>query len=322
MTETPRAEWQWRAGGGAVLPVMPESTPTSQNPPGEGPISCNHFTNTDGQQLSCRYWEPEGPPRALLFVAHGMGEHCGRYSPLANTLTPHGLLVFAHDHVGHGRSRGERMAVRDFQVFVRDSLQHVDLVRERFPRLPLFLLGHSMGGAICILCACERPQEFAGVVLISPMVQLNPESATPFKVFVAKLLNHLLPSLTLGSVESKWISRDKKEVELYDTDELNHHGGLSVAFGMQLMGAAQRIEREMSAVSWPFLLLHGDADKLCDIRGSRMMLERAPSTDKHMKVYDGAYHALHRDLPETVDSVQRDISEWIVQRIPEQPPSS
>ncbi|XP_029107567.1 monoglyceride lipase-like isoform X2 [Scleropages formosus] len=251
-----------------------------------------------------------------------MGEHCGRYGALAHSLTQHGIMVFAHDHVGHGRSEGERMAVRDFQVFVRDSLQHVDLAKGRSPHLPLFLLGHSMGGAICILCACERPGAFAGVVLISPMVRMNPESATPFKVFVARLLNHVLPSLTLGSVESRWISRDKKEVELYDTDELNHHGGLSVALGMQLMGAVQRIAREIPTVSWPFLLLHGDADKLCDIRGSQMMLERAPSADKHMKVYGGAYHALHRDLPETVDSVQRDISEWIVQRIPKQPSGS
>ncbi|KAE8293230.1 Monoglyceride lipase [Larimichthys crocea] len=130
-----------------------------------------------------------------------------------------------------------------------------------------------MGGAISILTACERPSDFAGVVLIAPMVQMNPDSATPFKVFLAKVLNHMLPSLTLGSIESKWVSRDKKQVEAYDTDELNFHGGMRVSFGMQLMGAAARIEREIPSINWPFLLLHGDADKLCDIRGSRMMHE-------------------------------------------------
>lgn len=74
------------------------------------------------------------------------------------------------------------------------------------------------------------------------------------------------------------------QVEAYDTDELNFHGGMRVSFGMQLMGAAARIEREIPSINWPFLLLHGDADKLCDIRGSRMMHENAQSSDKKITV--------------------------------------
>lgn len=74
------------------------------------------------------------------------------------------------------------------------------------------------------------------------------------------------------------------QVEAYDNDELNFHGGMRVSFGIQLMGAAARIEREIASISWPFLLLHGDADKLCDIRGSKMMFENAASTDKRLKV--------------------------------------
>ncbi|XP_048879593.1 monoglyceride lipase-like [Brienomyrus brachyistius] len=284
----------------------------------QGDWSRDHIVNADGQRLFCRYWVPEEPPRGLLFVAHGVGEHCGRYSSLAQSLSQRGLIVFAHDHVGHGRSEGERMMVRDFKVYIRDSLQHVDLMKEQYPGLPLFILGHSMGGAISILCACERPSDFTGVVLISPMVQLNPESASPFKVFMAKLLNHVLPSLSLGSIDSKWISRDQKEVESYDTDELNHHGGLSVAFAMQLVGAARLVERAIPTVTWPFLLLHGDADKLCNISGSHMMLEKAQSTDKQLKVYNGAYHVLHHELPETTECVLRDITDWVVTRIPDQ----
>lgn len=74
------------------------------------------------------------------------------------------------------------------------------------------------------------------------------------------------------------------QVEAYDTDELNFHGGLRVSFGMQLMGAVARIEREIPSIRWPFLLLHGDADKLCDIRGSKVMYETASSSDKKIKV--------------------------------------
>ena len=76
-------------------------------------------------------------------------------------------------------------------------------------------------------------------------------------------------------------------MEAYDADELNFHGGMRVSFAMQLMGAAARIEREIPSISWPFLLLHGDADKLCDIRGSKLMYENAASSDKKFKVRKG-----------------------------------
>ncbi|XP_057212313.1 monoglyceride lipase isoform X2 [Triplophysa rosa] len=218
--------------------------------------------------------------------------------------------------IGHGQSEGERMNINNFQTYIRDSLQHIDIMKGRYPNLPVFIIGHSMGGAISILTVCERPQDFAGVVLIAPMVQMNAESATPFKVFMAKVLNRLAPKLSLGTIDARLISRDPKQVEAYDTDELNHHGGLCVSLGMQLMNAAARIEKELSNITWPFFIMHGDADKLCDIRGSHLMYNEAKSTDKKMKVYEGAYHALHHDLPDTAESVLKEVSTWILERVP------
>ncbi|XP_008411425.1 monoglyceride lipase isoform X1 [Poecilia reticulata] len=298
-------------------PSMPEPGDAPRRSPQGVPYTeLRHIVNADGLHLFCRYWEPASPPRALVFIAHGAGEHSGPYEEIAQRLKERSLLVFAHDHVGHGQSEGERLNIRDFQIYIRDSLQHIDLMKSRHPDLPVFIVGHSMGGAIAILTACERPSDFTGVVLIGPMVQMNPESATPFKVFVAKLLNHMLPSLTLGSIESKWVSRDKTQVEAYDNDELNYHGRLRVSFGIQLMAAAERIEREIPSISWPFLLLHGDADKLCDIRGSKMMYENAASSDKKLTIFEGGYHALHHDLPEVAETVLKDVTSWITDRLP------
>ncbi|XP_065790114.1 monoglyceride lipase isoform X3 [Muntiacus reevesi] len=169
-----------------------------------------HLVNADGQYLFCRYWKPSGAPRALVFVSHGAGEHCGRYDELAQMLVGLGLLVFAHDHVGHGQSEGERMVVSDFHVFIRDVLQHVDAVQKDHPGLPVFLLGHSMGGAISILTAAERPGHFSGMVLISPLVVANPDSATLFKE-PPKSLEEVL-QLTVRAVVSRmptslWVSR-------------------------------------------------------------------------------------------------------------------
>ncbi|KAM9325350.1 monoglyceride lipase [Gastrophryne carolinensis] len=287
-----------------------------------------HYVNEDGQKIFCRYWKPEGPPRALVFVVHGAGEHCSRYDDLAQILTSLNFLVFSHDHVGHGQSDGDRMTVSDFHIFVRDGLQHVDLIRKEHPGIPLFICGHSMGGAISILMASERPTEFSGLILISPLVLPNPESASSFKVFAAKILNHVLPNFSLGSIDPNYLSRNKKEVDCYVADPLVHHGGLKVSFGVQLLNATARVEKALPHFNLPLLLFHGTSDKLCDFRGSQVMMDTVPSEDKTLKVYENAFHTLHKELPEVTGAVFQEIKDWILQRLeapvsaPEHPTST
>ncbi|XP_022377186.1 monoglyceride lipase isoform X3 [Enhydra lutris kenyoni] len=263
---------------------MPEESSPRRTPQSVPYQDLPHLVNADGQYLFCRYWKPMGTPKALIFVSHGAGEHCGRYDELAQMLMGLGLLVFAHDHVGHGQSEGERMVVSDFHVFVRDVLQHVDIMQKDYPGLPVFLLGHSMGGAIVILTAAERPSHFSGMVLISPLVLANPESATTFKV------------------------------ELYNTDPLICRAGLKVCFGIQLLNAISRVERALPKLTLPFLLLQGSADRLCDSKGAYLLMESAKSQDKTLKIYEGAYHILHKELPEVTNSVFREINMWVSQR--------
>ncbi|XP_049622502.1 monoglyceride lipase isoform X2 [Suncus etruscus] len=293
---------------------MPEKSSPRRTPQNIPYQDVPHLINADGQFLFCRYWKPKDPPKALVFVSHGAGEHCGRYDEIAQMLVGMGLLVFAHDHVGHGQSEGERMVVSDFQVFVRDVLQHVDVMQKDHPNLPIFLLGHSMGGAIVILVAAERPGQFAGMVLISPLIIANPESATPFKVLAAKVLSFVLPSLSLGPIDSSMLTRNKAEVEIYDSDPQVYHGGMKVSFGLQLLNAVARVERALPKIMLPFLLLQGSDDKLCDSKGAYMLMESAKSQDKTLKIYEGAYHVLHKELPEVTNSVFHEINMWMSQR--------
>ncbi|XP_032123860.1 monoglyceride lipase isoform X1 [Sapajus apella] len=293
---------------------MPEESSPRRTPQSIPYQDLPHLVNADGQYLFCRYWKPTGTPKALIFVSHGAGEHCGRYDELAQMLKGLDLLVFAHDHVGHGQSEGERMVVSDFHVFVRDVLQHVDSVQKDYPGLPVFLLGHSMGGAIAILTAAERPGHFAGMVLISPLVLANPESATTFKVLAAKVLNLVLPNLSLGPIDSSVLSRNKTEVDIYNSDPLICRAGLKVCFGIQLLNAVSRVERALPKLTVPFLLLQGSADRLCDSKGAYLLMESAKSQDKTLKIYEGAYHVLHKELPEVTNSVFHEINMWVSQR--------
>lgn len=294
---------------------MPEDGSPGLSPQDAAYKDLQHYTNADGQQIYCKYWKPTGQPRALVFVVHGAGEHCCRYDDLAQILSGLNFLVFANDHVGHGQSEGERMIVSDFQIFVRDGLQHVDLVRKAFPDLPMFICGHSMGGAISILMANERPAEFSGLILISPLVLPNPESATSFKVFAAKILNHVLPNFSLGSIDPNNVTRNKQEVESYASDPLVYHGGMKVSFGVQLLNATARVEKALPHFKLPLILFHGTADKLCDIRGSQLMMDTVPSEDKTLKIYDKGFHALHKELPEVSSSVFQEIERWILKRL-------
>uniref|UniRef100_A0A3Q4I6I6 Monoglyceride lipase n=1 Tax=Neolamprologus brichardi TaxID=32507 RepID=A0A3Q4I6I6_NEOBR len=246
---------------------MPEPGAAPRRSPQGVPYSdLPHIVNADGLHLFCRYWEPTGQPRALVFIAHGAGEHCGPYDEMAQRLKELSLLVFAHDHVGHGQSEGDRMTIKDFQIYIRDSLQHIDLMKSRHPDL-----------------SWNKPMRVFGIVCT------------------------MMSCLVLCPGSS---------VEAYDADELNYHGGMRVSFAMQLMAAVERMQREVPSISWPFLLLHGDADKLCDIRGSRMMYDNSQSTDKKIKIYEGGYHALHHDLPEVAESVLKELTSWITEHIP------
>ncbi|XP_012520309.1 PREDICTED: monoglyceride lipase-like, partial [Propithecus coquereli] len=159
---------------------MPEeSSPrrTPQNVPYE---NLAHLVNADGQYLFCKYWRPTGTPRALIFVSHGAAEHCGRYDELAQMLTGLDLLVFAHDHADACPSKTGDPRLERFGAGTDGLTPH--------PRRQPGARGErennrigGPGGAIVILTAAERPGHFAGLVLISPLVLANPESATTFK---------------------------------------------------------------------------------------------------------------------------------------------
>lgn len=303
-------------GPGPKYPCrMPEASSPRRTPQNVPYQNLPHLVNADGQYLFCRYWEPSGTPKALIFVSHGAGEHCGRYDELAQMLKRLDMLVFAHDHVGHGQSEGERMVVSDFQVFVRDLLQHVNTVQKDYPEIPVFLLGHSMGGAISILAAAERQTHFSGMILISPLILANPESASTLKVLAAKLLNFVLPNISLGRIDSSVLSRNKTEVDRYNSDPLICHAGVKVCFGIQLLNAVSRVERAMPRLTLPILLLQGSADRLCDSKGAYLLMESSPSQDKTLKMYEGAYHVLHKELPEVTSSVLHEINTWVSHRI-------
>jgi alpha-beta hydrolase superfamily lysophospholipase len=120
-------------------------------------------------RLTAREWPAERPAYVALLV-HGYGEHIGRYEEVAGVLTRHGAAVYGVDHVGHGRSDGERVLIEDFEDVVTDVHTVAERARAGHPDLPVVMVGHSMGGLIASRYAQRHPGELTALVLSGPVI--------------------------------------------------------------------------------------------------------------------------------------------------------
>jgi len=115
-----------------------------------------------GLELFSQSWLPDAPAHAAVAIAHGLGEHSGRYAHVAAALVDRGYSVRALDHRGHGRSQGKRVFVKEYAEFQRDLLQFRRLVGAEHPDAPLHVFGHSMGCHLALRHVLDHPQAVRG----------------------------------------------------------------------------------------------------------------------------------------------------------------
>src|SRR5262249_22022474 len=128
------------------------------------------FTSADGLRIACARWESRGPVRGVVQIAHGMGEHLGRYAGTVTALASAGLTVYGNDHRGHGHTAPSPADLGDFgeggfDLLVEDMARLSRIAREEFPGRPLILLGHSMGSFAAQQYVLEHSHEIDGLVL-------------------------------------------------------------------------------------------------------------------------------------------------------------
>jgi len=265
-----------------------------------------------GLRLFTRTWLPEPEPGGAVVLAHGAGEHCGRYEHVAARLVAEGFGVHALDHRGHGRSEGRRAYVDRIANTVADIDQLVTIARERHPGQPLFLLGHSMGGCLAIAYALERQQRLDGLLLSAPLAAL--ETASPVTRVLGKLLSAVTPTLGLFDVDPERVSRDPDVVRAYVEDPLVHHGKLPARTVGELAAAVEGFPARVPELRLPLLVMHGTGDKIVPLAGSLMVHDGAGSDDKQLELYDGLYHEILNE-PEQ-QRVMDDVVAWLQARLP------
>jgi acylglycerol lipase len=256
-------------------------------------------------------WLPESAPDAVVVLAHGASEHSARYDWVGGQLAAHGYALYALDHRGHGRSEGQRAFIDRMDNVVADLDALVDIASAAHPDVPLFLLGHSMGGCVSLAYSFHHQDRLDGLALSAPLAALA--AASPITRAVGRLLSEVAPRLGILGIDSSAVSRDPDVVRDYDEDPLNFHGRLPARTCEELAATIRRLPEEVERLTLPILTMHGSADTLTPPEGSEMVYERAGSEDKQIIRYDGLYHELLNE-PER-ERVLGDITRWLEPRV-------
>lgn len=266
------------------------------------------FEGKSGLKLFAQSWRPQGSTRAVVVLVHGLKDHSTRYAALANKLVAQGYAVHAFDLRGHAKSAGGRVVVDSFDDYETDLARFLELVRKQDPGRPIYLFGHSMGGAISTLYALSHPTELQGLLLSAPALQGGAD-VSPFLMRVTGFLGATLPGLPIFSLDNRAFSRDPKMVADMDHDPLVYQSPAPARTAAELLGAIEHIQQNMAQLSVPVLILHGTADRITNPEGSKALFARAGVADKTLKLYEGAFHdLLHEPEQEQVSS---DILNWL-----------
>jgi len=262
---------------------------------------------SDRVRLFNQFWKPQNP-KAVLLIVHGLKDHSSRYASLGEQLVSHGYAVYALDLRGHGKSEGERAFVGSFDDYLRDLDLFYDKVRRAEPGKPVFLFGHSMGGAIALLFALGRNPEIRGLVLSAPALKI-PSDVSPLLVWFTKRLGGIAPKRPVFKLDNKLFTRDLEALAAMNSDPLIYNKPHPARTATELLRAIDRIQKTMSSLMIPIMLMHGTADKITNPDGSRQLDEAALSTDKTLKLYQGHYHDLLHDLENS--DVANDLLQWL-----------
>ena len=270
------------------------------------------FDGFGGVRIVYDVWTPETAPRAVVVLSHGLGEHARRYDHVAERFGEAGLVTYALDHRGHGRSGGKRVLLKDISEYTGDFDTLVAIATKEHPGCKCIVLGHSMGGGIVFAYGVERPDNYDLMVLSGPAVAAQ-AAVPPLLAFTAKTLGAIAPGLPVEELDSSAISRDSAVVAAYDSDPLVHHGKVPAGIARALLLVGETMPQRAPALTAPLLVVHGVEDRLISVEGSRHLAECVASSDVELKEYPGLYHEVFNE-PER-NQVLDDVVSWINARL-------
>ena len=272
------------------------------------------LTSVDGVKIFYRQYAAESE-RARMVIAHGLGEHSGRYGNVVERMLPKGISVWVPDHRGHGQSGGKRGHVLKFSQYLSDLRLSVELAGEDRPKgMQCFLLGHSMGGLIALNFAQQFPGLIDGVIASSPALGVAIEIPGVKKI-LGSFMSYIWPGMTMGNeLDAGKISHDPKVVSAYKTDPLVHDR-VSARFFTEFLAAMDTMRAQASSLKVPILLQVAGDDHLVNARSSVQFFGKLDIEDKTLQVYDGGYHEIYNEGEDLRRQVFKDLEDWLEKRL-------
>lgn len=218
---------------------------------------------------------------------------------MAEALARDGAVVYAVDHIGHGRSDGERAVITDFGHAVEDLHTLTGIARRDHPDLPLVLVGHSMGGLLSGRYAQRWPDEVAGVAFCGAVIG--------DWQWARDVLAE--PELPLVRFDPDAISRDPEAGASYAADPLVYHGQYKRPLLVAEVAALDAFAENLDRLTMPVLLLHGTADPFVPYERSVRAVRDMPTEDVTVHLYEEGRHEVLNEINRK--EVIGDLAAWI-----------
>ncbi|GAU99170.1 hypothetical protein RvY_10206-2 [Ramazzottius varieornatus] len=239
-----------------------------------------------GVELHSYYWYPKdnSTPRAAVFLSHGFGEYLLTYGRVTRALLDHNYLVFGHDHAGFGRSGGKRAHIDSIDQYCRDVECHVSCVKSKLRNMPMFIIGHSMGGVIAVSTGLQFPSLFDGVILLSPGLAIDKKFNNSTMRFLGRTMAKIAPGAGLIQLKAAAITSDPDIIAKYVDDPLIYKGRLKAGWLNAFRRGVDDVNRKMKKVNWPFLCIQAGNDPWIPAAEIKRIMELAASPDKKIVV--------------------------------------
>jgi acylglycerol lipase len=267
----------------------------------------------DHLTLEGKAYLPDNAPKAMICTVHGFAEHFGRYVHVAAHITSQGYGLIGFDLRGHGRSGGKRAHAPNMEALLEDVRAFVALVNEKFPHVPLFLYGHSMGGNIVAnFILRNKPTYLQGVIITSPWLKL---AFTPpaIKLWLANLMSKIYPKFTeKNELNAKELSHDDEVGKAYNEDPLVLHTITARLFS-EITQAGLYALVNASKFSLPLLLMHGTGDNITSHKASQEFASKVPNHLITTEWWADMRHELHNEIVK--EQVVGKMCEWIKERL-------
>lgn len=250
------------------------------------------WRNEQGLRIYAVDWHV-ARPQAVIGLIHGLGEHCRRYDHVAEFFNERRVAMVGYDRQGFGRSEGRRGYAKRYRYYLDGVAELLVQTQRRYPGVPTFLYGQSMGGQLLLHYLIHRQPNIAGAIVTSPHIA-EAFRPNPLVVGVGKIMRRLLPTFTLDNqLDVTRLSRDPAVVDRYRNDPLNH-SRLSSQTGIDLLERARYLQHYSGGLPVPTLLLHGDADGITSFADSQAFAERNVG-NIDWRPLPGMYHELHNE---------------------------